>query len=156
MSYVSIKDVILNRDNCHILGLRIYLFSGAYGREFSRSTIENHATIQSRNTSVHHPFEEEDIEMEEKLKKLKELLAEVADLNHAAGLLGWDQQTYMPPGSAGSRGNQLATLERLSHIRFTSDEVGTLLDELQPYVDQLSPDSDEARLVKVTRRRYTK
>ncbi|MGE5223790.1 MAG: carboxypeptidase M32 [Omnitrophica WOR_2 bacterium] len=94
--------------------------------------------------------------MEEKLKKLKELLAEVADLNHAASLLGWDQQTYMPPGSAGSRGNQLATLERLSHIRFTSDEVGTLLEELQPYVDQLPPDSDEARLVKVTRRRYTK
>lgn len=94
--------------------------------------------------------------MEEKLNQLKELLAEVNDLNRAAALLGWDQQTYMPPGGAGSRGNQVATLDRLSHIKFTSDEVGTLLDQLQPYVKQLPPDSDEARLVKVTQRRYTK
>ncbi|MEW6241899.1 MAG: carboxypeptidase M32, partial [Chloroflexota bacterium] len=48
--------------------------------------------------------------MEEKLAQLKQIMAEVADLNNAAALLGWDQQTYMPRGGAEARGNQLATL----------------------------------------------
>ena len=94
--------------------------------------------------------------MEAKLQRLKTLLGEVVDLHRAAALLGWDQETYMPPGGAAHRGQQLATLSRLAHIKFTSDEIGQLLDDLQPYVDQLDPDSDEARLIKVTRRDYDK
>lgn len=94
--------------------------------------------------------------MESKLDQLKSLLAEVANLSSAAALLGWDQQTYMPPGAAESRGNQLSTLGKLAHIKFTSAEVGNLLDELTPFAEQLDPDSDDARLIKVTRRQYDK
>ena len=94
--------------------------------------------------------------MQAKLQRLKELLGEVVDLHRAAALLGWDQETYMPSGGAVHRGQQLATLARLAHIKFTSDEIGQLLDDLQPYVAELDPDSDEARLVKVTRREYDK
>ncbi|MBN2149484.1 MAG: carboxypeptidase M32 [Anaerolineales bacterium] len=94
--------------------------------------------------------------METKLAQLKELLAEVADINYATAVLGWDQQTYMPPAGAEERGNQLATLGRLAHIKFTSDEVGKLLDELKPYAAQLDPDSNDACLVKVTTRNYLK
>jgi carboxypeptidase Taq len=94
--------------------------------------------------------------MESKLNRLREILAEVSDLNSAAALLGWDQQTYMPPGGAEGRGNQLGTLQSLAHKKFTSAEVGKLLDDLQPYADQLDPDSDNARLIKVTRREYEK
>jgi Zn-dependent M32 family carboxypeptidase len=36
--------------------------------------------------------------MEEKLKRLRELLAEVANLHAASALLNWDQQVYMPEG----------------------------------------------------------
>ena len=46
---------------------------------------------------------------ETKLKELTAILNEVADLTYASALLGWDQQTYMPPGGAGNRGYQLAT-----------------------------------------------
>ena len=35
-------------------------------------------------------------DMNRKLKELKEILAEVADLVGAQAVLGWDQQTYMP------------------------------------------------------------
>ena len=42
--------------------------------------------------------------MSEKFAKLKTLIAEVLDLNMAQALLGWDQQTYMPPGGAEARG----------------------------------------------------
>jgi len=94
--------------------------------------------------------------MESQLNQLKAILAEVSDLNYAGSLLGWDQQTYMPPSGAESRGNQLATLGRLAHERFTSAEVGSLLEALKPYAAQLDPDSDDARLIEVTARQYTK
>jgi len=94
--------------------------------------------------------------MEEKIASLKSLLAEWSDLSRAAFLLGWDQQTYMPPKGIEARGQQIGTLQKLAHERITSDEVGRLLEELQPYVDELPADSDETRLVKVTRRMYNK
>jgi carboxypeptidase Taq len=94
--------------------------------------------------------------MEAKLKELKDILAEVSDLSNAAALLGWDQQTYMPVQAAASRGKQLGTLSRLAHVRFTSPEVGKLLEELAPLVADSDPDSDEARLVKVTTRQFEK
>ena len=51
--------------------------------------------------------------MNRRLKELKEILGEVADLNGAQAVLGWDQQTYMPPGGSESRGEQLSTLARI-------------------------------------------
>jgi carboxypeptidase Taq len=94
--------------------------------------------------------------MQSKLDRLKNILAEVHDLNAAASLLGWDQQTYMPPGGAEGRGQQLSTLGRLAHTKFTSDEVGILLEELEAQAAELDPDSNDARLIKVTRRDYDK
>ena len=94
--------------------------------------------------------------MEEKLKQLKNLLAEVSDLRFTAAVLGWDLQTYMPPGGAEGRSFQISTVDSLAHKMFTSPEIGRLLDALQPYAEQLDPDSDEACLVKVTRREYEK
>jgi carboxypeptidase Taq len=91
-----------------------------------------------------------------KLDQLKTILNEVSDINRTIGLLNWDQQTNMPPGGAQGRGHQLATLNRLSHIRFTSPEVGQLLEDLKAEAAGLDPDSDEARLIKVTARRYEK
>jgi carboxypeptidase Taq len=96
------------------------------------------------------------MDFQTKLSQLKTILKEVADLDSATNLLDWDQQCYMPPGGVEDRSNQLATLKRLSHVRFTSDEVGQLLEDLQPYATQLDPDSDEARLIKVTARKYKK
>ena len=96
------------------------------------------------------------MDFQTKLSQLKTILEEVADLDSATNLLDWDQQCYMPPGGVEDRSNQLATLKRLSHVRFTSDEVGQLLEDLQPYATQLDPDSDEARLIKVTARKYKK
>jgi carboxypeptidase Taq len=94
--------------------------------------------------------------MEEKLKQLKDKLAEIMNLNYTAALLGWDQQTYMPPGGAEARGNQLALLGKLIHERSTSPEMGKLLEGLKADSVDLDPDSDEARLVKVTTRTYEK
>jgi len=94
--------------------------------------------------------------MDNKLQQLKTFLAEIADLNAAAALLGWDQQVNMPPGGAEARGDQLGTLGRIAHDRETSPELGKLLDDLKPYAAGLDPDSDEARLIKVAARNYDK
>ena len=94
--------------------------------------------------------------MEEKIEQLKATLAEISDLDHATALLAWDMQTYMPPAGAEGRGNQLAILDRLVHDRITSPDLGKLLDELKPYAATLEPDSDGARLIKVTARKYDK
>lgn len=94
--------------------------------------------------------------MNEKLNQLKSLLTEIIDLFRVANLLSWDQQTYMPPGGAKERGEQMGTIRRLAHIKLTSDEIGKLLDELKPMVASLDPNSDAVRLVKVTAREYEK
>jgi carboxypeptidase Taq len=94
--------------------------------------------------------------MEEKLNQLKEISAEIADLAYAASVLGWDQQVNMPPMGAEARGNQLSTLQRLMHGKSTTPELGALIEELTEAVKGLDPDSNEARLVKVTKRDYDK
>ena len=94
--------------------------------------------------------------MEDRLNQLKSILAQVSDLNHANALLEWDQQVYMPEEGALERGEQSGTLSELAHNLFVSDEVGSLLEELVPYAEQLDPDSDVARLVKVTKRNFDK
>src|SRR5260221_8653752 len=90
------------------------------------------------------------------LEALKTRLLEVDDLNGAANLLYWDQTTYMPPGGAPARGRQLATLGKLSHEKFTDPTIGKLLDDLRSYEDSQPHDSDDAALIRVTRRNYEK
>lgn len=94
--------------------------------------------------------------MGDKLEKLREMLGEVTDISHAIALLGWDQQTYMPPGGANDRAMQLATLSSLAHSKFVSDEMGHALDAASQEIDGADADSDEARLIKKTRRDYDK
>lgn len=60
----------------------------------------------------------------------------------------------MPPGGVAGRASQLSTLSRLAHVRFTSDEIGRLLEDAEGDVAGLPFDSDEASLVRVTRREY--
>jgi carboxypeptidase Taq len=92
--------------------------------------------------------------MQDKLTDLKTRLLEINDLNSAAAVLGWDQHTYMPPGGAAARGRQLATLSRLAQEKFVDPVIGKLLDELQPYAESLPYESDEAALIRKTRRDY--
>jgi carboxypeptidase Taq len=94
--------------------------------------------------------------MEKKLQTLKQRLLEINDLNSAAALLSWDQSTYMPPGGAAARGRQMATLGRLAHEKFTDPAIGHLLDDLAAYAEQLPYESDDASLIRVTRKSYEK
>ncbi|MGD9317096.1 MAG: carboxypeptidase M32 [Anaerolineae bacterium] len=94
--------------------------------------------------------------MEEKLQELKTRLSEIYDLNAAAAVLAWDQMTYMPPGGAPARARQSATLERLAHEKLIDPALGRLLDDLRPYEEDQAYDSDDASLIRVTRRQVDK
>lgn len=95
-------------------------------------------------------------ETSEKMQRLLDLAAELDDLSHIGAVLGWDQQINMPPGGAEERGMQSAALGRIMHEKFTSDEVGKLIADLEAEVGDLNAETDEARAVKVSKRAYEK
>ena len=88
------------------------------------------------------------------LDRLRTALAEIADLQHAEMLLDWDSRVSMPHAGARARADASATVGRIAHERFISDEVGELLDELAPLGAELEPGSADAALIRVTRREW--
>ena len=73
-------------------------------------------------------------------------LAELTDLDALGALLGWDQQTMMPPDGAEARADLMATLAVLAHERQTAPELGRLLDAATP------AEEPETAIVRVARR----
>ena len=94
--------------------------------------------------------------MTERYDELKARLAEIHDLRRAQEILFWDQTVMMPPGGGPARGAQVTTLDRIAHEKFVSDEIGKLLDELAGYEESLDYESDEASLIRTTRRDWEK
>ncbi|MGD8632673.1 MAG: carboxypeptidase M32, partial [Anaerolineales bacterium] len=94
--------------------------------------------------------------MTSNIEHLKKLLGEVADLQYTAALLNWDHQVNMPPGGARPRAMQLATISRLAHEKFVSDEMGQALEQAKEEVGDINADSDEARLIKKAQHDYLK
>jgi len=84
------------------------------------------------------------------LAALRARLAELNDLRLLGHLAAWDQRTMMPPGGGPERGEQLATLERISHERATGEDLGAWLAELEG-ADLGDVDRD---LVRIARRDY--
>ena len=94
--------------------------------------------------------------MIENYNQLKAHMSEIWDLTKAQAVLSWDRQTKMPPQGAKARTRQTSTLSRLIHERYTSNEVGQLLQELTPWLDELDFDSEEASLIRLAQREYHK
>lgn len=70
--------------------------------------------------------------------------------------MGWDQRTIMPRRGEGVRANRMATLSKIAHEMFTSDETGQLLEALEDYEKNLPFGSDDASVIRVARRDYQK
>jgi len=81
--------------------------------------------------------------------ELKAQLGVIADLRHAEAIADWDARVSMPPEGAEGRANVVATLTRLAHERFVSDDFGQLLDGLDG-----AADGTDAALVRLTRREW--
>lgn len=92
--------------------------------------------------------------MSEKFEELKNLLKEIYALRSSINLLLWDEATYMPPHAGDARSFQIGILNYIVHEKFTNPNIGRLLDHLKTFEESLPYDSDEASLIRVTRREY--
>ncbi|MBP7031693.1 MAG: carboxypeptidase M32 [Anaerolineaceae bacterium] len=91
---------------------------------------------------------------EAKLAKLREIYAEISRLGSIQALLEWDQQVNMPAGGAEDRGNQSALIAGLAFDKSTSDELGSLIEDLAAELPNLDADDEFAREVKVAKRNF--
>ena len=89
-----------------------------------------------------------------KYDALMERLREVHNIRMATAVLGWDQQTQMPPGGSTARAHQLATLSRIQHELFTDAETGQLLDDAAAELQDMDYGSDEVSMVRVVTEDY--
>jgi carboxypeptidase Taq len=83
-------------------------------------------------------------------------LREVATLGSVGGLLGWDQETYMPPSGASSRAAQASLLARLAHERLTDPRVGELLAACEADPSLNAEGTETAANLRGIRRDYDK
>jgi carboxypeptidase Taq len=79
---------------------------------------------------------------------------EVHDLEKAAAVLGWDRQVNMPRAGGAARVQQTATLRRLAHEAFTSDDMGERIEAAAAELGSAEGESDEACLIRLLRRSH--
>jgi len=74
--------------------------------------------------------------------ELQRRMGELRDFGSVVGLLTWDQETFMPKGSAEARAVQLSAMQALIHERLTDPRLGELLEAA-------AADADETRAAMV-------
>ena len=74
---------------------------------------------------------------QQRYKRVMERAAELADMQSLSSLLGWDQETKMPPKGVEGRSMVSATLAGLMHEKLTTPELGDDLDTLLSTPDGL-------------------
>ena len=94
--------------------------------------------------------------MDSRFDELLRRFGVIDDLVRAGTLLGWDEETKMPPAGADARAEQRATVEAVTHEHRVDPALGELLEELRPFEEAHDPDSFEASIVRVARRDYEK
>jgi carboxypeptidase Taq len=74
----------------------------------------------------------------ERFDLMRRRLGEIDDLENAAGLLSWDEETKMPAAGAPARAEQRATLNQIAHDLQVEPSLPELLDELAPLEEELA------------------
>ena len=92
--------------------------------------------------------------MQSHFQNLLDKVYEIHDIDKALGVLSWDKETNMPKAGTEARIQQMTTLRRLSHSKFTADEMGELIEKAADETADLPYESDEASLIRYLRRSY--
>mmetsp|Transcript_28741 Transcript_28741/g.39724 ORF Transcript_28741/g.39724 Transcript_28741/m.39724 type:complete len:556 (-) Transcript_28741:269-1936(-) len=80
-----------------------------------------------RNRAAHCSSTSTLVSVRENYTELCTKLKEISALEGVEGLLNWDQQVMMPPGAAGCRAQQSATMAGVVHEKSCAPELGRLL-----------------------------
>jgi carboxypeptidase Taq len=92
----------------------------------------------------------------DRFNELLRRLGELQDVEKTSQVLGWDEETKMPPLGAEARSEQRATIARIAHELQIDPALGELLEELRPFEESHPYESFEASLVRVARCDYDK
>ncbi|MEM7809080.1 MAG: carboxypeptidase M32 [Planctomycetota bacterium] len=84
------------------------------------------------------------------ISTLRTLLREKAVLGSVGSVVGWDEQTQLPPAGTDLRADQSSLLARLMHERATSAKLGTAIAD----AEAASPEGDDSVIVREARRDY--
>ena len=87
-------------------------------------------------------------------KKLMEKAKDLAVLQSAEAIIGWDMETMMPPKAINLRSQQFAMLSVLEHKMSTDPEIGNLLDKIMRPKEYEKLDSIQKRNVYLVKKRY--
>jgi len=87
-------------------------------------------------------------------KKLMEKAKDLAVLQSAEAIIGWDMETMMPPKAINLRSQQLAMLSVLEHKMSTDPAIGSLLDRIMRPKEYEELDSIQKRNVYLVKKRY--
>lgn len=85
-------------------------------------------------------------------EKLLARLKRIQVLATVSGHLGWDEQVYLPPGSAPLRGQQSALMAELVHREASHPEIGEMLSAVEATPAELT--ADQLAVVRQARRDY--
>ena len=88
------------------------------------------------------------------ITELLDYMHEIEDLKALGSLAEWDQNTEMPEGAGEVRGYQLATLQGALHDRWTTQRLGTLLNELSAIINRSDFTVADRGLVREAQRNY--
>ncbi|HYT35594.1 MAG TPA: carboxypeptidase M32, partial [Ktedonobacteraceae bacterium] len=88
------------------------------------------------------------------ITELLDYMHEIEDLKALGSLAEWDQNTEMPEGAGEVRGYQLATLQGTLHDRWTTQRLGTLLNELSEVLNRSDYTVADRGLVREAQRNY--
>lgn len=91
--------------------------------------------------------------MQNSLQRFHDRCCELSNLRHVSNVLGWDQGTYLPPGSSEARGDHLALINQIAHERLIDPQFGKLLEEMERTVAPSASPRDAA-LIRVMRREF--
>ena len=92
----------------------------------------------------------------DRIAELRRRVAEIVDLSQVAAVIGWDQETMMPPRGAQFRATQKATLHGVIHERFVDPRVGELLTQLEEPGSQKELSELDRAFLRVIRRDYVR
>ncbi len=81
---------------------------------------------------------------------------EISLLGSTAGVLGWEERTYMPPKGAQLRAEQQELLAGMIHEKFTDPKIGDLISEVEGSDVVKEADSPEAANIRELRHDYDK
>ncbi len=87
-------------------------------------------------------------------KKLMNKAKDLAILQSAEAIIGWDMETMMPPKAIRLRSQQLAMLSVLEHKISTDPEIGSLLDRIMRQKEYEKLDNVQKRNVYLVKKRY--